>query len=280
VEKKTREKINMRFKQQLQKILKNKLTKKQLELLPASYQATGSCILVKIPKELENKKKIIATEILEVLPRFKTVLQIKRISGKLRQPKITIIKGSRNTETIVKENYISYKIDPKKIMFSKGNLNERKRLVKKIKPNKIIIDMFAGIGYFSLALAKFSKPKLIYAIELNPTSFNYLKQNIKLNHLKNIKPIQGDCRKVIPNVKADYILMGYFPNQHKFIPVALNASKKGTIIFYHGLAKKPETLYNEFKKTSKRKTILLSKKKVKEFSPSLNHYTLEILIDS
>jgi len=55
-----------------------------------------------------------------------------------------------------------------KVMFSKGNLTERKRLINQVKESGVIVDMFAGIGYFSIGLGKFSKAKKIYKI-LNST---------------------------------------------------------------------------------------------------------------
>jgi len=79
-------------------------------------------------------------------------------------------------------------------MFSKGNLTERKRLVDQVKEGETIVDMFSGIGYFSLGLAKFSKAKKIYAIELNPESYHYLWENIKLNKVEDkIIPVFGNC---------------------------------------------------------------------------------------
>src|SRR3989344_2273513 len=75
-----------------------------------------------------------------------------------------------------------------KEMFPKGNLFERQRIAKQVKPNEIIIDMFAGIGYFSLGL---KKAKKVYAIEKNPLAYKYLKENILLNKAKNIVPINA-----------------------------------------------------------------------------------------
>ena len=108
-----------------------------------------------------------------------------------------IIAGENRTETVIKENNILYKLDVARIEFSKGNFKERKRVWKSVRKDEVIVDMFAGIGYFTLPLAKFSQAKLIYAIDLNPKAIEYLKENLRMNYVSHkVVPILGDCRKV------------------------------------------------------------------------------------
>ena len=95
-----------------------------------------------------------------------------------------LIAGEDNPIVEHKEHEVIYRFDITKIMFSKGNINERKYLATLVRENEIIVDMFAGIGYFSLPIAKNAKPAKIYSIELNPDSFYYLVENIKINHLE------------------------------------------------------------------------------------------------
>lgn len=251
-------------------------------LLPSSYQVVGNIILVKLPnvKELEQKKKI-ANAFMTLFPYVKTVCEIKTIEGELREPRITVLVGD-GTDTIHRENNILYKLDVSKVMFSKGNLNERQRLISQVKENETIIDMFAGIGYFSLGLAKFSKAGRIIAIEKNDVAFGYLKDNIKLNKIKKIKPILGDCRKSELKNKADRIIMGYLRNTIDYLPFALIMLKKSGIIHYHDvykeedLWKKPiEDIRNTAECFGFRYRIL-EKKKVKSFSPKTWHVVLDI----
>ena len=154
---------------------KKKLSSLEIEDMPSSYQIIGDVMLLKFIKiKSISKKKHIAQALLDVFPYLKTVCEIKGVSGELRQPRIKKLAGN-GTETIHKEHGILYKLDVSKIMFSKGNLSERKRLTGKISKDEIIIDMFSGIGYFSLGIAKNTEAKKIYAIEKNPIAFKYLK---------------------------------------------------------------------------------------------------------
>ena len=47
--------------------------------------------------------------------------------------------------------------------------------------------MFAGIGYFTIPIAVHSNVKKIYAIEINPVSYNFLCENIKLNKVETFE---------------------------------------------------------------------------------------------
>ncbi|MEM2873878.1 MAG: class I SAM-dependent methyltransferase family protein [Candidatus Nanoarchaeia archaeon] len=261
----------MKFKQLLAK-----LTHIPAEILPSSYQILGNIMLIKLlnPIALRQKRKI-ARAILKSFPYVKTVCLQKGIFGEFRQPRIEILAGTQNTETIHNELNCKFKLDVAKIMWSKGNHFERRRLLRLVKPNEIIIDMFAGIGYWSIILGKHTKAKKIIAIEKNPEAFDFLIENICLNKLLNITAIEGDCRFFIGE-KADRILMGYFPNTIKFLPHALKLSKKGTHIHFHELT---SDLDNLKKKISKFKELEIENiRKVKEYSPNKTHYVFDLKV--
>lgn len=210
------------------------------------------------------------------------------IKGKLRKPQIKVFTSkvkTKQTETIHKENGILYKIDVAKLMFAKGNIRERHRLAKLALSKETVIDMFAGIGYFSLPLAKVVKK--VYSIELNPTAYKYLNENIKLNKLKNIKAIKGDCSKVIPKlkIKADRIIMGYLPDAFPFLDSAFKAMKKGTVVHYSCLIerKNPKEEINKLilrinsiASKNKHKIELIEAILVKSYSPIKDHYVLDL----
>ncbi len=258
------------------------LTNLDPELLPSSYQIIGDILLIKLPKiKSASQKKKIANSIVKILPYVKAVCEITGVAGEFRKPRVKILLGG-GTETLHKENGILYKIDVAEIMFSKGNLAERKRLLDKIRPGEVIIDMFSGIGYFSIPIAKFGDPKIIYSIEKNKISFDYLKENIKLNKIQNIAPILGDCRKISLSQKADRVLMGYLPGTYRFLPAAFGFLKDKGIINYHDtfskgeLWNKPlEILNKEANKKGFKLKKILEKKIVKDYAPNVYHAVVD-----
>ena len=267
--------------------LKDKLSKKELSLLPSSYQKIGDIIILNLKKELWEHDNLIGKIVLGNIPNTKSVFRRTGfIQTELRKPQIKLISGVNNTVTTHKEHSIIYKLDVKSVMFSKGNLNERKRVVKQIKKGEVILDMFAGIGYFSLGIAKFSEAKKIYAIEINSKSYDYFIENIRLNKVQSkIVPILGDCAIEIPKLGkiADRVIMGLLPNCKEYLKYAMKVVKPNGIIHYHGIAKKDEDkkLFEDVKTATEkegRKVKLIKKTKVKSYAPKVYHFVLDCKI--
>lgn len=254
-------------------------TKLPEEILPASYQTLGNVLLLKLqnPKAMKNRRKI-GRAIREIFPFIKTVCLQKGISGEYRKPEIEILAGDKDTETIHNELNCKFKIDVSKIMWSKGNHFERVRLLGLVRPSEVVLDMFGGIGYFSIPIAKHTKAKRVIIIEKNPESFDYLIENISLNKLFNITAVESDCRKfrISKKLRPDRIIIGYFPDTINFLPSALKLAKKGTIIHFHELANNPEKLKKAVLKF--RKLRVQNIREVKEYSPSKRHYVLDLKV--
>ena len=279
------------FKQILKEKLKGKIKSELLELLPRGFQLIGDIAIINLKPELRRYKKQIGKAVKEILPYVKTVCNKKgKIKGQFRQPQIEIIEG-KETETIHKEHSCLYKLDVKKIMFAKGNVNERTRIAKKVRPGETIIDMFAGIGYFTIPIAKLSKAKKIYAIEINPVAFHYLLENLKLNKVSNVEAIKGDCKEIIKKlkskVKADRIIMGLLPPPKNYLESAFSIIKKQGIVHYETLIntkEKEKDLASQLKeikeiaKKQKLKVKLKEARKVKDYAPHIDHYVFDLLI--
>lgn len=213
---------------------------------------------------------------------IKTIVKIEKIEGKVRKPEIKILYGSE-TETIHKENNCLFKLDISKVMWSKGNTYERMRIAKLVNKDETVVDMFAGIGYFSIPIAVHSQPKKVFAIEINPTAFKYLKENIKLNKVeKKVFPILGDCGKIAPELDADRVIMGYLPDPSKYLDSAMQCISDRGIIHYHEAV--PDKLgfkrpINRIKSAAKDKDVkILHKRVVKKYAPGVSHVVIDALI--
>jgi tRNA G37 N-methylase Trm5 len=181
--------------------LKKKLSKKELNLIPSSFDVVGSILLFsEFPKQLEKKERIIAKAFLDELKNVKTICKKTRVySGIYRTPKLKIIAGEKNKQTIHKENGILLKIDVEKVYFSTRSSNERLRIAKLIQPNEEILVMFSGSGVYPCVFAKNSEAKYIYGIEINPIAHKYALENMKLNNLSNVFFIKNDVKKSAKN---------------------------------------------------------------------------------
>ena len=267
---------------QLSKELPDKLIKK----LPNKWEKVGEVVTLVLPKELEKYKTIIGEKYAEIL-NCKTVLNdIGGITGEFREPNVEVIFGSKETETTHKENGIFYKLDPQKVMFSSGNMDERIRMATISNKSEVVVDLFAGIGYFTLPIAVYSKPEMIVACEKNPVSFDYLKENITLNNVSDIvEPLYGDNREVVPKFIADRVIMGYIGNTKVFLETAINCLKENIgIIHYHdkipekNIPNTPMDMVSKVAEKFDRKVDLIGHKHVKSYAPGIGHFVFDVKI--
>ena len=272
--------------EQIKKMLNNSIPESLLEKLPNKWEKIGDVLTIVLPEELESYKKDVAEAYAKILG-CKTVLNdIGGISGEYREPDVELLYGSNNTETIHRENGICYKLDLQKIMFSSGNMDERIRMAHVSNSNEIVVDLFAGIGYFTLPMAVHSRPRKIFACEKNPISFNYLCQNITLNNVSSIvEPIHGDNRMVAPKNIADRVIMGYFGDTHQFLPIAFECLKNHCgIIHYHDkfaddtVPDKALDIVENVAEDYNRKINLLNFKCVKSYAPGISHYVFDVKV--
>ncbi len=248
------------------------------KLLPDRWEILGDVALLKLDEDLyEYKYKIgkVYAEVLEV----KTVLLQGRIEGIKREPNVELIYG-KETETVHIENGIKYKMDTSKLMFSSGNIDERVRMANIEINDETIVDMFAGIGYFTLPMAYHGNPQKIYSLEINPTSYRYLNDNIKLNKVQDtVETWNGDNRNFDKFSFADRIVMGYLHDTWKYLPKALTFLKDSGKIHYHTLSKDknyPTNVKNELKEYIQKNYKITTIKKIKSYAPHIFHVVADI----
>jgi tRNA wybutosine-synthesizing protein 2 len=156
------------------------------------------------------------------------VLWVHGHTGITRKPIVSCLYGYSH-EVTHKEAGIMYKLDPSLVMFSQGNREEKRRVAEQVVSGERVIDMFAGIGYFTLPLAKAGAK--VEAIEINPIAYRYLCMNASLNNLTDIHPIYGNCLSNLSGI-YDRIHMGHF-DAISFLPAALHHVQAGTMLHVH-----------------------------------------------
>ncbi|MBL7160735.1 MAG: class I SAM-dependent methyltransferase family protein [Candidatus Aenigmarchaeota archaeon] len=269
----------MGFKLFLQESLKG-ISQEELGKLPSGYQRIGDIVVLHIPKEIRGVEKEIGALVRERLG-VKSVFRKGVVSGELRKPSLKRIAGRVNT-TIHQENGCRFKIDVTKVMFSRGNSFERGRVIAG--DGETVLDMFAGIGYFSIPLAKKTPSCNVVAVEKNPVAVKFLRENLRLNKLENVEVFQGDCRDV-EGVKADRILMGYFPGTDAFLPAAFSFLRRQGVIHFHNLYRRGElwrgplgTLETQALANGYRLERVLAKRIVKPYSPCKVHAVVDVRV--
>lgn len=172
---------------------------------PGSWAVVGSVILVDDGDYRDDAE--LGDALLELHGDADTVCVHGGVSGVHRTPDCRVVAGSGDTETVHVEHGTRYALDCATVMFSPGNQAERVRMGDVVADGERVFDMFAGIGYFALPMARAGAN--VTAVEPNPAAYRYLVENAKLNDVTaNLQAILGDCRDV--ETTADRVVMGYY----------------------------------------------------------------------
>jgi len=221
----------------LKRSLENILTSQESQELISSFDQIGDIIIVRIPDSLLTKKKIIGETLLNEVKIAKSVFyQASAVEGDFRTRNLEILAGEDKTETEYKEFGCKFTVDVENAFFSPRLSTERERIANLVQDGETIVNMFAGVGMFSIMIAK-KKKCTVYSIDINPIAAKLCEKNIISNKLAgNIISINGDASQVIQEQlenKSDRTLMLLPERSDEFLKSAINATKSGGIIHYY-----------------------------------------------
>ncbi|MEA2090722.1 MAG: class I SAM-dependent methyltransferase family protein [Thermoproteota archaeon] len=223
----------------LKQRLKGKLTSEELEWLYKSYDIVGDVAIIRVPAPIKRHSETIAEAIMQTQKRVKAVWrQTSAVSGELRLRELEWVAGERRIETTHKEFGCLFKVNLEECYFSPRLSHERMRIARQVQPGEVVVNMFAGVGCYSIIIAKHSQADKIYSIDLNPVAIRYMQENIKLNKLeKQVISIQGDAEKIVKeklrNV-ANRVLMPLPEKAYAYLNCAVLALKsEGGWVHYY-----------------------------------------------
>jgi tRNA (guanine37-N1)-methyltransferase len=261
----------------LKETLGSLLNEKELACLSSAFDVIGDIAIIKIPDELLDKKELIAAQILKSMKNVRTVLrQVSDVRGEYRIRDLSFVAGEEKYETIYKESGCLFKVNVKDVYFSPRLSTERERIAELVKDGELILNMFAGIGTFSIIIAK-KKKCLVESVDLNPNAIELAKESLKLNkHLRGIiNPILMDAGKyaALNSDAFDRVLMPLPERAKDFLPPAVEAARVGGTIHYYTHVplhdfKDKSVIESELSKVKLSKKLqLISWRKVREVGP-------------
>ncbi|MGB9958970.1 MAG: class I SAM-dependent methyltransferase [Candidatus Bathyarchaeales archaeon] len=228
------------MKRWLRKILADVLPYEELAHVYNSYDIVGDIAVVRLNEISRKYCKNISEVIMQVHRNVKTVLgQTAPVCGEFRLRKIEHLAGENRTTTIHKESGCLFSVDLEKCYFSPRLFYERLRIAKQVKNGETVVNMFAGVGCFSIIIATHSNAQKIYSIDLNPTAVKYMQENVRLNRVYGkVIPMEGDAKEIIQKrlqQTADRVLMPLPEKALEYMPYALLALKTsgGWIHYYN-----------------------------------------------
>jgi len=229
-------------------LLSGKLPPHLLASLPKAIDFVGDIAVVEIPPELKEYKAIVGKAILATHKRLSTVLaKSSAVGGEYRVRAFETIAGVDKTKTVHREYGCVFHVDLTKAYFSPRLSYEHSRVSSLVDEDETVLDMFAGVGPFSVLIAKKHRKVHVYAIDKNPEAIQLLKKNIVANRVEaKITPILGEAKQIVAErLKglADRVIMNLPEKAIEYVDAACEALKpEGGIIHYYEFTSATEPL--------------------------------------
>jgi tRNA (guanine37-N1)-methyltransferase len=204
-----------------------------------SYDIVGNIAIVRLSRASRPNAQTIAKTIMCVHKNVKTVLaQVGPVAGDFRLRRLTYLAGDNRTSTIHRENGSLFSVDVERCYFSPRLCHERSRIAKLVEPNEAVINMFAGVGCFSIMIARHVSTAKVFSIDANPAAFQFMRENIRLNRVDmRVIPLLGDSKTIIERRfrhAVDRVLMPLPEIAFGYLPSAVSAVRtSGGWIHYY-----------------------------------------------
>lgn len=261
--------------------LEGKIDDSAIQEIKKSFDIIGDVVILEIPEDMEEHKYTIGKAALDFTKRKAVFMKKSEIKGIIRTRELEHLAGADISETIHIEYGSRIMLDVKKVYFSPRLATERERVSQQVKDGEIIVDMFSGVGPFVMDIAR-HREVLIYAIDINPDAFYYLKKNMELNHVeKKVIPILGDVNEVLSdyNISADRVIMNLPGTAYEFLDLAVELIKPSGIINYYEFSSDFETpIKRIIDAAGPREVEILNKRHVKSRSPGVWHMGIDARI--
>jgi len=206
-----------------------------------SFEVVGDIAIVE-----DQEAEAVASALMSTSRSIKTVLApISDVQGEFRTRQFRHVAGEVRTVTTHKEHGLRYLVDLEGAYFTPRLGTERLRVADQIRPGDVVLDMFAGVGPFSLLMAR--RGARVTAMDKNPVAVRYLRENARLNRIEGIEILEGDACELARGYSgmADHVIMNLPHSASQFLEPAICAARPGGRIHYYAIAPEEE-LYRDW----------------------------------
>jgi len=196
----------------------------------------GDIAIVRLDDFAATEKLKVARALLDQLTSVRVVMEQRGgIEGEFRLRKLRHLAGEKRTLTVHRENGCAFRVDVAKCYFSPRLSTERLRVAREVKRKERVLNMFAGVGPFSIPIAKLAGAR-VTSCELNEVAARLHEENDKLNRVERlVEVVHGDAAELPSLVrgKFDRVIMPLPSGADRFLPTALALARKGAVIHYY-----------------------------------------------
>jgi tRNA (guanine37-N1)-methyltransferase len=274
----------------IRELLKEKMTAREMEHVPSSFEIIGSrekaVAIVELHFKIRPKAKLIADAIMKKHKNVKTVLlKDSPRTGEFRNRKYKRITGLKNTEVVHLENGCRIMVDPQTAYFSPRESTERLRIIEKVREGENVMVFFAGVGPFAIEVAKKTKAAKVVGIEINPAAVDYFVKNIRLNKLSNVDVVLGDVAQRAAEFAGafDHVLMPLPERSSEYLRQAIECLKPGGTCHFYFFENEDKVgnwkkRIRDIAKTVKKKAKIVETRKVLPYGPGIWKWRIDFTV--
>jgi len=231
--------VKFRLKRTLRQLLSESLSSEEVANVYNSYDIIGDIAVLRLEQASLPHRRDIAAAVMSIHRNVKTVLaQVGPVQGSFRTRALRHVAGEDKTVTTHLEAACAFRVDVSACYFSPRLSHERMRIAGLVGEGEVVVNMFAGVGCFSILISRHSKASRVYSIDVNPAAVRYMQENVRVNGAyARVIPLLGDAREIIEarlRHVADRVLMPLPEKALEYLPYSLLALKEtGGFVHYY-----------------------------------------------
>jgi tRNA G37 N-methylase Trm5 len=271
----------------------------------------GACVLVKRAAISEAE----GDAILQRHPAVKWILGKGEVgAAAIRPPQSHIlcrrqdVAEAEEPMASCRQNQVLYVWYPLRSMFCRGNIPEKLRLASIMQAQaanaeseaEVVLDLYAGIGYWSLVALRFGRVRHLYACDLNPWSLRAFRHGLHANRLdiQRVTCLLGDNAQFEGVVahRCHRVFLGLLPDGLVGVDLALQAllpDTVGTLHIHRLVAFRSVALKDALEQSMeeirtklhspacqlvKCQLVKLGVARVKSYAPRVDHYVFDCTV--
>ncbi|KAL1880183.1 hypothetical protein VTK73DRAFT_6214 [Phialemonium thermophilum] len=197
--------------------------------IPSGFNTVGHVAHLNLRERFLPYKKLVGEVLLDKNPNIRTVInKIENVGmeSEYRTFEYEVLAGPDDLKVEVTEGSCIFRFDYAKVYWNSKLETEHRRIVNLFKPGEVVCDVMAGIGPFAVPAGK--NGVFVWANDMNPQSYIYLKQAIEINKVSQyVRPFNEDGRTFIRKA-ADSVLEASRKGEYALVPAKRPVKSKSS----------------------------------------------------
>jgi tRNA (guanine37-N1)-methyltransferase len=212
--------------------------------LPRAFDIVGDIVLVRLPKTLVPYKHEVGAALLSFVSGARVVAVDSGVHGESRIRDLEVVAGRGPLATFHRENGLSFKVDLEKAYFSPRLAGEHDRVCTASRDGEKLLDLFCGIGPFSLTVLNRFPGSAAVGVDSNPGAIELMRENAeRFGVLNRLECRMEDANDFLSGSEEfDRVVMNLPREGYKYLNLVGRHVKSPGWLHFYGLVPKEEVV--------------------------------------